>query len=49
MLYRRQVYRAKFWNAKSIRISAVNEAQARYIAEGVAKKHGYKLESIGRI
>ena len=49
MFYKRQVYRARFWNAKPIMISAKNEAQARYIAEGVAKKHGYKLESIGRV
>jgi hypothetical protein len=44
---RRQIYLARFWNAKPIRVSAVNAKQAEAIALGVAKKCGFKFQSVG--
>jgi hypothetical protein len=44
---RRQTYLARFWNAKPIRVSAVNARQAEAIALGVARKEGWKFMSVG--
>lgn len=41
-------YKARFWNAKPIQISATNPKQAEIIAQSLAKKNGWKIESIGR-
>ena len=44
---RRLTYICRFWNAKPIRVSAVNARQAEAIALGVAKKCGFKFQSVG--
>jgi len=46
---RRQVYIARYWNAKPIRVSAVNSKQATIIAQAMASKHGWQFMSVGTI
>lgn len=48
MKRRRHTYRARFYgDVKPIRLSAVSAAQAEIIAKAVAKKNGWKFESVG--
>ncbi len=46
---RRRVYIARYWNAKPIRVSAVNQAQAVIIAQAMAVKHNWVFQSVGTI
>lgn len=44
MINRRYTYIIRYDNAKSIRVSAVNEAQAWHIGRGVGSKHAWKTD-----
>lgn len=44
---RRLTYKCHFWDAKPIRVSAINETQATIIAKAIAAKHGWKLQQVG--
>lgn len=48
MKYRKR-YRCRFWDAAPIVASAVNEAQANFIALAMAKKHNWKLQGVGLV
>lgn len=46
---RRRTYICRFWNAPFIHVSAVNEFQARKIANAIAAKpeNNWKLKEVG--
>lgn len=46
---RRRIYIARFWNAKPIRVSAINDKQATIIAQAMAVKHGWQFQSVGTV